>query len=143
MMTTKLTLRISAAVLLAAGVLSGCSLAPVYQRPAAPVAGEFPLNMPRHRRCRAAPVDTGWREFFADERLQRLIATALENNRDLRTAALRIEEARAAYNIQRADRAAQPERGPVRHARPHAGLCHAIRAGGSANDTMRAVDVGL
>jgi multidrug efflux system outer membrane protein len=102
MMTTKLTLRISAAVLLAAGVLSGCSMAPVYQRPAAPVAGEFPLNSATAD-ARSA-VDTGWREFFADERLQRLIATALENNRDLRTAALRIEEARAAYNIQRADR---------------------------------------
>jgi multidrug efflux system outer membrane protein len=103
MMTTKLTLRTSAAVLLAAaGVLSGCSMAPVYQRPAAPVAGEFPLNSSTAD-ARSA-VDTGWREFFADERLQQLIATALENNRDLRTAALRIEEARAAYNIQRADR---------------------------------------
>ena len=102
MMMTKLTLRACAAVLLAAGVLSGCSMAPVYQRPAAPVAGEFPLNS-SSADARSA-VDTGWREFFTDERLQQLIATALENNRDLRTAALRIEEARTAYNIQRADR---------------------------------------
>eukprot|EP01034_Spumella_vulgaris_P031967 gene31967-39490_t len=49
-------------------------------------------------------ADTGWREFFPDQRLQQLIAAALEYNRDLRTAALRIEEARAAYNIQSADR---------------------------------------
>jgi multidrug efflux system outer membrane protein len=49
-------------------------------------------------------VDTGWREYFTDPHLQQLIATALENNRDLRTAVLRIEEARAQYNIQSADR---------------------------------------
>ncbi|MGB9988728.1 efflux transporter outer membrane subunit [Pseudoduganella rhizocola] len=111
-MMKKLTLRTSAAVLLAAGVLSGCSMAPVYQRPAAPVAGEFPSNAPAAGGPGASQpgadarsaADTGWREFFTDERLQQLIAAALENNRDLRTAALRIEEARAAYNIQRADR---------------------------------------
>jgi multidrug efflux system outer membrane protein len=104
MMMKKLTLRTSAAVLLAAGVLSGCSMAPVYQRPAAPVAAEFPLNPATPAQDARNAVDTGWREFFTDERLQQLIARALENNRDLRTAALRIEEARAAYNIQRADR---------------------------------------
>ncbi len=96
--------------LLAVGLLSACSLAPNYEQPAAPVAADFPAN-PTAADGKGAPpsvgraaVDTGWREFFADERLQQLIATALDNNRDLRTAALRIEEARAAYNIQRADR---------------------------------------
>ncbi|MYM91970.1 efflux transporter outer membrane subunit, partial [Rugamonas sp. FT82W] len=49
-------------------------------------------------------ADTGWRDYFSDPRLQQLIAAALENNRDLRTAALRIEEARAQYDIQSADR---------------------------------------
>jgi len=51
-----------------------------------------------------AAADIGWREFFTDPRLQALIAAALENNRDLRVAALRMEEARALYNIQSADR---------------------------------------
>ena len=46
---------------------------------------------------------TGWRDYFTDPRLQALIAQALENNRDLRTTALRVQEARAAYGIQRAD----------------------------------------
>ena len=61
--------------------------------------------MRRQRRPDAAraAVDIGWREFFTDARLQALIASALENNRDLRTAALRIEEARAQYNVQSAD----------------------------------------
>ena len=95
---------------LAAALLSACSLAPTYQRPAAPVAADFPVNAPGAGAAAApaadgkAAVDTGWRDFFADDRLRGLIATALENNRDLRTAALRIEEARAAYNITRADR---------------------------------------
>jgi multidrug efflux system outer membrane protein len=44
-----------------------------------------------------------WQEFFTDERLQRIIATALSNNRDLRLAALNVERARALYGIQRAE----------------------------------------
>ncbi|KQW97292.1 multidrug transporter [Massilia sp. Root418] len=91
-------------------LLSGCSLAPAYQRPDAPVAGTYPAVPPAAGGSGGlAPAgkpatDTGWREFFTDTRLQQLIATALDYNRDLRTAALRIEEARAAYNIQSADR---------------------------------------
>ncbi|MDR2891755.1 MAG: efflux transporter outer membrane subunit [Deltaproteobacteria bacterium] len=44
-----------------------------------------------------------WREFFTDPGLQRVIALALENNRDLRAALLNVEKARAMYQIQRAD----------------------------------------
>jgi multidrug efflux system outer membrane protein len=85
--------------LLAAGVLAGCSLAPKYVRPEAPIAAAYP-----DQEGAAAPVATvGWREFFQDQRLQALIAAALDNNRDLRVAALRIEEARAQYNVQSAD----------------------------------------
>ena len=85
--------------LLAAAVLSACSLAPVYQRPAAPVATVYPAA----GQIANVPADSGWREFFQDPRLQAVIETALANNRDLRTAALRIEEARAQYNIVGAD----------------------------------------
>jgi len=99
-----------AAALLLAGAISGCSMAPAYQRPAAPVADAFPADAPPLGATSAATpgtqtaADTGWRAFFPDSRLQQLIASALENNRDLRIAALRIEEARGAYRIQRADR---------------------------------------
>ena len=48
-------------------------------------------------------ADLQWREFFADGRLQTIIATALKNNRDLRVAALNVERARALYRIQRAE----------------------------------------
>jgi multidrug efflux system outer membrane protein len=88
--------------LLAAGVLSACSMAPKYVRPDAPVAADYGVQSAAgNNQVRAA--DIGWRNFFTDPRLQVLISNALVNNRDLRVAALRIEEARALYNIQSAD----------------------------------------
>jgi multidrug efflux system outer membrane protein len=50
----------------------------------------------------AADAEIAWREFFTDERMQRVIATAIENNRDLRLAALNVQRARGIYGIQRA-----------------------------------------
>jgi multidrug efflux system outer membrane protein len=91
------------APLAAAALLAGCTnLAPTYQRPAAPVAAAFP----------AAPSTAGtpaweqdWRAFFAaDGRLVQLITLALDNNRDLRIAALNIEAARATAAVRDADR---------------------------------------
>ncbi|UDM50184.1 efflux transporter outer membrane subunit [Cupriavidus sp. MP-37] len=96
-------------LLLVAGVLTGCTLAPHYDRPAPPVADSFPTAPEGYATAEVKSgetrraADIGWREFFRDPRLQALIATSLENNRDLRTAALRIEEARALYQVQRAD----------------------------------------
>lgn len=46
----------------------------------------------------------GWRDFFTDPKLVQIIGRALENNRDLREAALNVERTRALYNVQRADR---------------------------------------
>jgi multidrug efflux system outer membrane protein len=48
-------------------------------------------------------VDLKWQQFFTDENLQKIIAMALQNNRDLRLAALNVERARAIYGIQRAE----------------------------------------
>ncbi|NDP57817.1 MAG: efflux transporter outer membrane subunit [Oxalobacteraceae bacterium] len=91
---TRLTL-----IMLAAGLLSACSMAPLYVQPAAPVAATFAGNADGT----VTAADLGWRTFFPDQRLQALITAALIDNRDLRTAALRIEEARALYNVQSAD----------------------------------------
>src|SRR5690606_23962788 len=86
------------------GLLSGCaSLAPEYQRPEAPVPASYPGGQ-AGAVAGIRAVDIGWREFFQDPRLQALIETALEHNRDLRSAVLNIEAARAAYNIQSAER---------------------------------------
>ena len=101
---------LTVAAALAAGLLSACSMAPTYQRPAAPVDAAYPAVLPAAGASGDAPAqgasasDTAWRSYFAEPRLQQLIALALANNRDLRIAALRIEEARGAYRIQRADR---------------------------------------
>ncbi|WP_295473891.1 AdeC/AdeK/OprM family multidrug efflux complex outer membrane factor [uncultured Pseudomonas sp.] len=86
-------------------ILGGCSLIPDYQRPAAPVADQYPQG-PAYEPAQAANVaaaEQGWRQFFRDPALQQLIQTALENNRDLRVAALNIDAYRAQYRIQRAD----------------------------------------
>lgn len=97
------TLRLKqlSAAMLVVGVLSGCTLAPTYERPQAPVESSYPADAKGQAALDAANL--GWRQFFPDQRLQALIAAALENNRDLRTAALNIEEARAQYQITRAD----------------------------------------
>jgi multidrug efflux system outer membrane protein len=87
-----------AAVLAAFLLLGGCSLAPDYQRPAAPVPDQWPNSEAKQ----TAALD--WKTFFPDPRLQGLIAAALEHNRDLRVAVARVEEARAQYGIARADR---------------------------------------
>jgi multidrug efflux system outer membrane protein len=81
--------------------LAGCmSLAPKYQRPAAPVAAAFPQVSPA---TGEAAAGIAWQRFFADARLRQLIELALANNRDLRVAILNIEQARAQYQIRRAD----------------------------------------
>jgi len=93
------------ALSIAALALSGCTLAPRFAKPAAPVADNYPsgpaYTAPKDA-AQAAAADLGWRDFFNDAYLQSLIATALANNRDLRVAVLNIEAARAQYRIQRA-----------------------------------------
>lgn len=86
-------------------LLGACSLAPAYHAPALPVAAAWPADAQSMQKpADAIPVaDTGWRDYFSDSRLQALITQALTNNRDLRSAILHVEEARAAYGIQRAD----------------------------------------
>ena len=75
---------------------------PAYERPKAPVPSTWPDSVQLKATTGLAPAD--WQHYFADPRLQKLIATALENNRDLRVATARIAEARAQYGIQSADR---------------------------------------
>jgi multidrug efflux system outer membrane protein len=87
-------------------VIGGCSLAPAYTRPDAPKPTVWPTG-PAYQDQQptgTAPhaPDLAWREFFVDEGLQSVIQTALDNNRDLRLAALNVQRARAVYGIQRA-----------------------------------------
>ena len=87
--------------------LAGCTLAPSYTRPTPPIPAEWPTG-PAYRETGDGPndqtaVEIGWREFYTDEKLQKVISLALGNNRDLRVAALNIERARAIYGIRRAE----------------------------------------
>jgi len=92
---------------LTALLLSGCTMIPQYTRPEAPVPAAWPSGPaykgPPSGAGAPVPADLNWREFFADERLQKIIETALQNNRDLRVAALNVDRARALYRVQRAE----------------------------------------
>jgi outer membrane protein, multidrug efflux system len=89
----------------AAVVTAGCTMAPKYTQPAAPVPAAWPAGPayahPGTTNALAAP-DLNWQEFFTDGKLRQVIGMALTNNRDLRIAALNVERARAMYGIQRA-----------------------------------------
>ncbi|HBG05480.1 MAG: multidrug transporter [Geobacteraceae bacterium GWC2_58_44] len=88
--------------------LTGCStLAPKYSRPEAPVPADWPTG-PAYQAVAEKPegpaiADIVWQEFFVDPQLRKVIASALENNRDLRLAALNIERSQAQYRIQRSE----------------------------------------
>ena len=98
--------RITALPTLTALVLAGCSLAPKYERPEAPVPSQYPSYGGAASTAHpvAATADLGWREFFRDPQLHVLIDVALRNNRDLRIAVERVQEARAQYGIQQSER---------------------------------------
>jgi outer membrane protein, multidrug efflux system len=96
-----------------AALAAGCTMAPTYERPAAPVPASFPAGGVYATQPRAASdarsadgvaaADIGWRDFFVDARLQRLIDIALKNNRDLRVAMLNVQAAQAQYRIVRSE----------------------------------------
>ena len=86
-----------AALALLAG---GCALGPNYKRPEVPTP-------PTWRELPAAEAqslaNTPWWELFDDPQLQELIRIALVENKDLKIAVERIEEARARYGFTKAD----------------------------------------
>jgi len=87
--------------------LSGCSLAPQYTQPQAPIPDEWPQGVAYKDTQAMSETPTvpelKWEDFFADKQLQIIIEMALNNNRDLRLVALNVERARALYGIQRAE----------------------------------------
>ena len=93
----------SGLLLVLAAILSACSLAPRYERPALPVAASYPDSGQEQGASARTATEIGWREFFTDARLKKMVELALANNRNLRVAVLNIEVARAQYQIQRAD----------------------------------------
>ena len=89
--------------IIATAILAGCgTLAPDYQRPVAPVSSSWPSG-PAYSANPSGQneANVDWHDFVTDPKLQRLIALALANNRDLRVAALTIEKTQAQYQIER------------------------------------------
>jgi multidrug efflux system outer membrane protein len=83
-----------------AALLAGCATL----EPRLPAAQpDIPAQWPLPAETAAGAADVGWRDFFVDDRLDSLIALALENNRDLRVAVLNVERARGQYRIRRSE----------------------------------------
>ncbi len=80
-------------------LVEGCTMAPTYIRPDAPIPNTYAMDTLGSD----SEKFPGWKEFFPDANMQRVIELALLNNRDLRIAMLNIERTRAQYRIQRAD----------------------------------------
>ncbi len=81
-------------------------MAPQYNQPPAPIPAQWPQgDAYKDVQSTNAPIvpELSRQDFFADPQLQELIELALENNRDLRLAALNVERARALYGIRRAE----------------------------------------
>ncbi|MDD2728848.1 efflux transporter outer membrane subunit [Malikia sp.] len=99
--------------LAAALLLGGCSLMPAYERPTAPVPAHWPASAGATAQpgashqpdsaSVAADELPDWQGFFSDPALRQLIETALAHNRDLRVAALNLEQARAQLGLRRAE----------------------------------------
>jgi len=89
-------------------LLSACSLITDYRRPDMSVPTDWPDSSPSEAKLpevveKPASKGVAWKEFFTDATLQNLIQKALDNNGDLRVAALNIEVARASYRVTEAD----------------------------------------
>jgi multidrug efflux system outer membrane protein len=87
--------------------LAGCSLAPPFHQPAASVAARYPGGAAYHAQAGQPPLlleadKLGWRDFFVDPGLKRLLDIALHSNRDLRTATIDVAQAQAQFRLQRA-----------------------------------------
>jgi outer membrane protein, multidrug efflux system len=86
----------------ALAMLAACTMEPHYTRPAAPIPSAWNGAAAGASDTRSV-ADIGWRQFFPDPTLQRLIALSLQRNRDLRVAMLNVQAAQAQYRIQRAE----------------------------------------
>jgi multidrug efflux system outer membrane protein len=91
------------AVLMAAALVTSCTLGPNYHRPAVQIPQNFRAPSPLPAPQAESLADLKWWEVFKDTELQELIRTALQQNYDLRDAVARVEAARANLGITRSD----------------------------------------
>lgn len=101
---TRPALRVAMAVVVAASLSACMSLAPHYERPAAPVPAQLPAAAADVPDTQASAQPLTWQEFVQDPALRSLVEQALRNNRDLRVAMLNVDRARAQLGASEADR---------------------------------------
>ena len=139
--------RAALTALVALTALTACSsMAPRYQRPAAPVPANLPGangsgngNGSAGGNAGTSAAELPWRELVHEPRLQQVIAQALAGNRGLRKVALNIESARAQYRIQRAAALPAVDAGAsVTRARAIVGPGNA-----AATSTLYSAEIGL
>lgn len=141
-----------ALVLCAVALAAGCSMAPTYERPEAPIATDWPgLRLSRSLAgtmpvaSTAVPTtpaaDIEWQSFFSDPKLRLLIEAALRNNRDLRIAVLNIEQARAQFQIRRADQLPTVGAAAAGARQPHVGGNGSISGVYSAGLAMTSYEI--
>ena len=84
------------------GVLAGCKVGPNYHPPQAAVPAQWASPLAGGETNRPA-AEAEWWKTFCDSELESLIARSARSNLDLRVAAARVREARAARGIAAAD----------------------------------------
>jgi multidrug efflux system outer membrane protein len=95
-------MKLQSGLMAAVAALTACTMEPHYDRPAAPVPATW-TDQEQSSNNTTPASQMGWRDFFPDKNMQRLIEIALANNRDLRVAALNVQATQAQYRIQRSD----------------------------------------
>ncbi|MBP3982642.1 efflux transporter outer membrane subunit [Acidovorax sp. JG5] len=84
-----------------AGLLSACSMAPKYETPLAPVATNWAVPAGVRTPGNEVALPIRWQQFFHHAQLREVIQFTLDNNRDLRAAALNVQAFQALYRIQK------------------------------------------
>lgn len=118
---------------------AGCvNLAPPYQQPVVPLPQPQFVAAPVGA---SSPAEVDWQTFITDARLRELIDLGLQNNRDLRVAALRIEQARAQYRIEQS--ALLPAVGAAATGSRQRTPATASSTGQAATSSQYAVNLGI
>jgi len=105
------------AIVSSCALLAACAVGPAYQRPALDVPETFGAQP--QQATATSFADLAWWNVYGDPALQQLLQSAMEQNRDLKIAAARVQEARALTGVSGLERwpqidvAAAAQRGRV------------------------------
>jgi len=91
--------KIILAVLIFAAAFTGCMVGPDFKKPQVELPEKFRFSEDASEEI----VNLKWWELFKDPMLEELVTTALKENKDVRIATARIEEAHAVLGFTRAD----------------------------------------